>query len=407
MTLELGIDIGKVNSVIQVTAPHSISSLRQRMGRSGRRGGSAILRMLVAENEIKKDSSVMDKLRLQLIQSLAMVRLLIGSKWFEPADSNQLHLSTLLHQVLAVVAQWGGIRAEQLFKLLCIEGPFQNITSVHFKSLLKHMGQGQFLTQLGSGELVLGIQGEKLSNHYTFCAVFKTPEEFRIIFGSKTLGNLPVDTMIMEGQHIIFGGKRWKVCEVNSEKKTIYVEHAKGGKPPSFGGGGMSIHDIVRQEMLKILIEGEYRISVGDHKVDFIDNAAKELFQESVTYFKGAKLDQDVIFNDGNHTYIFTWKGDKVVNTLSALLNQKKFVVGAYAGVIEVSGASVDEVRNALRDLKNSTLPSEFDLASLVPEKSIEKYDDQLPEDLLSLGYGMKVFDIKGATEWLNTCNNI
>jgi len=125
MTLELGIDIGKVNSVIQVTAPHSVSSLRQRMGRSGRRGGPAILRMLIAENELKAESSPNDKLRMELVQSMAMIRLLIADKWFEPADTTQFHFSTLVHQILATVAQWGGIRADQLFALLCRQGPFQ------------------------------------------------------------------------------------------------------------------------------------------------------------------------------------------------------------------------------------------------------------------------------------------
>ncbi|TON86994.1 DEAD/DEAH box helicase, partial [Vibrio parahaemolyticus] len=151
MTLELGIDIGKVNSVLQVTAPHSISSLRQRMGRSGRRGGPSILRVLIAENELTKDSNVVDILRLELIQSLAMIRLLIGSKWYEPADSSLYHFSTLLHQILAVIAQWGGIRAEQLFNLLCKEGPFQKVGVDDFKGLLVHMGNTNLITQLGNG----------------------------------------------------------------------------------------------------------------------------------------------------------------------------------------------------------------------------------------------------------------
>ena len=99
MTLELGIDIGKVNSVVQVTAPHSIASLRQRMGRSGRRGGASILRMLITEDELTEQSSIVDKLRLELVQSLAMVRLLVASKWYEPADTSLFHFSTLLHQM--------------------------------------------------------------------------------------------------------------------------------------------------------------------------------------------------------------------------------------------------------------------------------------------------------------------
>jgi ATP-dependent Lhr-like helicase len=402
MTLELGIDIGKVDSVIQVTAPHSISSLRQRMGRSGRRGGPSILRMLIAEKEIGKNSNIADKLRLQLIQSLAMVRLLISSKWFEPADKSCFHFSTLLHQILAVIAQWGGIRADQLYKLLCKEGPFQNVTLTDFKAILIHMGQGELITQLGSGELVLGIQGEKLSNHYTFYAVFKTPEEFRIIFGSKTLGTLPVDSILIEGQQIIFGGQRWNVKEVNTENKTIYVEQAQGGKPPDFAGGGMSIHDMIRKEMFKILKEGDYRISIGDHKVDFIDKEAKVLFQEGVKTFNDDNLAEDKVVSSNGHICIFTWKGDKVVNALVALLNQKNLTAGSFAGVIEISKSSLGDVINTLNQLKNSTLPSAYELAKLVPEKRIEKYDDQLPDDILSIGFGAKAFDIDGVRSWLD-----
>lgn len=401
MTLELGIDIGKVNSVVQVTAPHSISSLRQRMGRSGRRGGASILRMLIAETELIKDSSVIDKLRLELIQSLAMIRLLIGSKWYEPADTSLYHFSTLLHQVLAITAQWGGIRAEQLFSLLCKDGPFQNVNIENFKALLVHMGKTELITQLGSGELVLGLLGEKLTSHYSFYAVFKTPEEFRIVCGSKSLGTLPVDSLVLEGQHIVFGGKRWKVNDVDSEKKVIYVEHAKGGKPPKFGGTGLNIHDVVRQEMFQILKDGDYRISIGDQKVDFADSAARELFGESVRYFEDAKLSREPLLQDGNTTYIFTWLGDKVVNTIVALLIQHGFEAGAYAGVIEVEKASLESVRLTLLKLASTELPTETELAQQVLEKRIEKFDEFLPESILSIGYGAKAFDLSLAVKFL------
>jgi hypothetical protein len=85
--------------------------------------------------------------------------------------------------------------------------------------------------------------------------VFSTPEEFRIVAGSKTLGSIPVDSPLMPDQHIIFGGRRWKVTDIDSDKKVIYVEATKGGQPPLFGGQGMSIHDVVRQEILTIYRE--------------------------------------------------------------------------------------------------------------------------------------------------------
>ncbi|MCF7361725.1 DEAD/DEAH box helicase [Vibrio sp. A1-b2] len=402
MTLELGIDIGKVNSVVQVTAPHSISSLRQRMGRSGRRGGPSILRVLIAEDELTKDSNVVDILRLELIQSLAMIRLLIGSKWYEPADSSLYHFSTLLHQILAVIAQWGGIRADQLFNLLCKEGPFQKVGVDDFKGLLGHMGNTNLITQLGNGELVLGILGERITSHYSFYAVFKTPEEYRVINGTKTLGTLPIDSIVLVGQNIVFGGKRWKVNDIDSDKKTIYVERAKGGKPPKFGGSGMTIHDVVRQEMFRILKDGDYRISVGNKKVDFADAIAREQFKESVTFFQLSDLARKPLLKVGNSTYLFTWLGDKVVNTIVALLIMNGYEASAYAGVIEVEKTSVEGVKSTLRTLASKKLPSETELAQSVLEKQIDKFDEFLPEDILSIGYGTKAFDINGAKEWLN-----
>ena len=401
MTLELGIDIGKVNSVIQVTAPHSVSSLRQRMGRSGRRGGPAILRMLITENEITQSSNISDLLRLELIQSLAMVRLLIGSKWFEPSDTSLYHFSTLLHQILATIAQWGGIRAEQLYSLLCKEGPFQKISPSIFMSLLTTMGKSDLITQLNSNELTLGLQGEKVTNHYSFYAVFKTPQEYRIISGNKTLGTIPIDSLILEGQHIVFGGKRWKVEYVEIEKKTIGVIYAKGGKPPKFSGHGLSLHHIVRQEMYKILCNKDYRIVVGENKVDFADHITKKLFQESVDNFNSFNLDKDSIIEKGGNSFIFTWLGDKANNTLVALLSQMNLQVSSYAGVIEIENISLSETKLCLKELSQSALPTEKELADLVPDKNIEKFDEYLPSELLSIGFGAKTFDMVGVKKWL------
>ncbi|MGB5854896.1 MAG: DEAD/DEAH box helicase [Oceanisphaera sp.] len=406
MTLELGIDIGKVNSVAQVTAPHTVSSLRQRLGRSGRRGGPAILRMLIAENELSPNSSLVDKLRMELLQSIAMIRLLVAGKWFEPADTEQFHFSTLLHQVLAVTAQWGGVRADQLYRTLCQTGPFQKVTVDHFKQLLLQMGKDELLTQLSSGELVLGLQGERLVSHYTFYAVFKTPEEFRVVASGKTLGTLPIDTMILVDQHIVFGGKRWKVVGIDTDKKVINVEHAKGGEPPKFGGSGMGIHDVVRQEMFSIYREGDYRITAGASKVDFLDDMARDLFAEGQGLFNDLNLDNEPVIQQGNNVYVLPWLGDKVVNTLVVLLAKLGYKTSAFAGVIEIEKADAKQVRKDLLSLLDSQLPSAKELAALVPEKDIEKYDKYLPEALLEEGYGRRAFDIYTSTDWIKKIKN-
>ena len=99
-TLELGIDIGDIECVAQIGAPFSVASLRQRLGRSGRRAGQpAVLRMYSMERDIDANTHPVDTLRLGLVRSIAMVELLLEG-WCEPPQPTALHLSTLVHQVL-------------------------------------------------------------------------------------------------------------------------------------------------------------------------------------------------------------------------------------------------------------------------------------------------------------------
>ena len=89
-TLELGVDIGSVTSIAQVGSPPSVASLRQRLGRSGRRGDNpAVLRIFIVEEELHKTSHLADELRAQLVQSIAMVQLLLA-RWCEPPAAGWL-----------------------------------------------------------------------------------------------------------------------------------------------------------------------------------------------------------------------------------------------------------------------------------------------------------------------------
>lgn len=403
MTLELGIDIGKVKSVVQVNAPPSVASLRQRLGRSGRRMEPSILRMMITEEALSDRSHILDELRTELVQSLAMIRLLIIKQWFEPAETRQLHLSTLVHQILAVTAQWGGVRADQLFALLCRTGPFHQVDEATFSQLLRHLGSQEILQQLGSGELVLGRGGERLVDHYTFYSVFTTPEEFRIVAGAKTLGSLPVDTMVVPGEHIIFAGRRWQILNVDVEGKVIQVKPTKGGKPPKFSGTGALLHDEIRQEMLRIYQSGDYRIEIGNRKVDFADSLALHLFEQGAGAFHRFDLANRYLVGLGQNTAILPWLGDRIVNTLALLLVQQGFQADHYGGCIEVRHCSPDEVADAFATILRQEPPDESELAVLVAEKRIEKFDYLLPEALLGWGYGARMFDVAGALEWLRS----
>ncbi len=411
MTLELGIDIGKVISVAQVTAPHSVASLRQRLGRSGRRGVPAILRMFIAEDELTLNSDLVDKLRIELLQSIAMIRLLLIEKWYEPADTEQFHFSTLLHQILAVISQWGGVRADQLWALLCKSGTFPKVTMDHFKMLLTDMGEKRLITQVSSGEIVIGDKGEKLVGHYTYYAVFNTPEEFRIVVNGKTLGSIPLDNLYVAGQLIIFAGRRWIINEIDSSKKVIYVKVAKGGKPPKFSGSSMSVHDEVRQEMYRIFKQGEYRISVGDNLLDYLDLIAKNLFSEGLRTFQDLNLKDKFIISQGKSVFIIPWMGDKIVHTLRFLLIKQGYKdITSDGGTIEIQGVQESEVINTFRQLVIQQKTTNTELAEIIIERSIkhlEKYDYLLPEKLLNIGYGAKVFDVDGTLKWMRRSDSL
>lgn len=401
MTLELGIDIGKVKTVCQVTAPYSVASLRQRIGRSGRRGEPAILRIFISEKEVQVNTSVVDKLRLELLQSAAMVRLLIIDKWYEPADLDLCHFSTLLHQILAVIAQWGGVRADQLWSLLCESGTFTQITIDEFKIMLNDMGDKQLISQLSSGELVLAEQGERLVDHYTFYGVFKIPEEYRVVTNGRTIGTIPMDSFLVTEQYTVFSGKRWKVMEIDIDKKIIYVTPAKGGNPPNFSGDGMSVHNLVRQEMLKIYMEEDYKIDINGKKMDFMDETGKNLFNEGLKLFKDLNLKNRRIISHGRHVYIIPWMGDKIINTIVVLLIRKGYKVSHFAGVIELENAEYNDIIGHLKYFSTEIKFTNTDLAKLVQNKEIEKYDYLLPKEILDKEYGVKAFDIKGTIKWL------
>lgn len=189
-TLEMGIDIGAVKSIAQIDSPPSVASLRQRLGRSGRRDGeSAILRAYCIESPLKPDSGISDKLREGLIQTVAMIQLLLAN-WFEPPRTSGLHASTLVQQLLSIIAERGGVTVAQAWKLLIEEGAFGAMSRTDFFALLKELGTRDLIAQDGNGLLLHGGRGGKLVNHYEFYSAFVSEDEFRVVCEGKALGSL-------------------------------------------------------------------------------------------------------------------------------------------------------------------------------------------------------------------------
>ena len=392
MTLELGIDIGSVDSIAQVTSPHSVASLRQRLGRSGRRGEPAILRLFIPEDEITVNSHLLDRLRVHTVQCIAMINLLL-KKWYEPATLNQYHFSTLVQQTLSVIGQYGGVRAHQLWALLCETGPFSAVDQSLFTVFLRALGEKDLITQTEDGQLVLGYSGEKVVEHYTFYTAFNTPEEYRLEFNGKVLGTVPIDKPLVSGQHIIFAGKRWEVLSVDDEHKLISLKRAKGGTPPKFSGDGLMVHDIVRQEMRRV-----YREKITPI---YLNDAAKMILKEGIDNYHALNLNNNQVIHIGNTTHVLTWLGDRVTNTITVLLQMNGLSADCFGGVIDIRNSSHDDFYEAVKNILNGPKISATDLACFIPNTIIEKYDPVLPKEIRDIGYGARSFDVDSARKWL------
>jgi len=392
MTLELGIDIGSVHSIAQINAPHSVASLRQRLGRSGRRGSPAILRMFISESEVASKTHLLNRLRADIFQSIAMVNLLV-KKWYEPPAPNQYHFSTLVQQTLSVIGQYGGVRANQLWLLLCKTGPFHLLDQPLYGKFLKALGKEALISQTQDGQIILGCSGEKLVGHYTFYTAFKTPDEYRLECEGKVLGTMPTGQLLAVGVLIVFAGRRWEILCVDVERKVISLKKAFGGRPCISGNGGQTIHDVIRQEMYRVYCEKDLPV--------YLDENAKKLFHEGIDCFHTLKLDKSEIISHENTIHLLPWLGDSVIKTLTAIFRAEGLEANCYGGIIEIRKCSRDGLMLAIKSiLSRPKLTSEY-LAHSISDTIIEKHDHLLPIEIQAIGYGARFFDVDGAYKWM------
>ena len=396
-TLEMGIDMGSVKSIAQVGSPFSVSSTRQRLGRSGRNEGDpAIVRFYLSEEEVTPQTLPQNSLHPALVQTIAIVNLMIFEKWCEPPVIGKLHLSTLIQQVLSLIAQYSGVSPLQLWQVLCQTGAFRQIDQMLFMKLLKQLGCEDLIQQTHDGLLLLGVKGERIVNHYSFYTAFETPKEYRIVANGKTLGTLPIDFPLIEGMFIIFAGRRWRIVAVDATQKVVDVIRSPAGKAPRFTSSGGDIHDKIRQEMRRIY-------SAQDIPV-FLDCTAVDLLKEARENFHRAQLDTSALLSDGAQTLLFCWMGSRVTNTIWLMLSSLGLSVSVSIDkiAIAVHNVSKSALVNHLQSLVEQGPAEAFQLASVVKDKTEQKYDLFLSEELLCWNYASSHLSTQLAWETLS-----
>jgi ATP-dependent Lhr-like helicase len=397
-TLEMGIDVGNVKLVGQIGPPWGVGSLTQRLGRSGRGEGEASeLRMFIEEDEPGPHSSLLDRLFLCILQAIAMSDLLI-ERWTEPVQDDRLHASTLVQQVMSVIKERGGATADLLFELLVRDGAFRNVGRAFFNDLLADMRAADLLEATAQGDLILGLNGERIASNRNkdFYTAFQTPDEFAVLHDGRRIGSVAVFPATNTDHFLILAGKRWRVLDVNPDRKVILVTPAKGGRLPVFRtSGGPDIHPRVREQMRSVLF--------GKSDPVYLDATGRRMLESARQAARNANLAHRQFHADGHELYWFTWTGTRIQRTLMAFLRESaKFDVSDGGVALIFDHAEETQVREAIRSFLQNT-PTPEALASLIPNKALEKYERFLSEELQAIVFARNCLDVGGARTLVQT----
>jgi ATP-dependent Lhr-like helicase len=220
--LELGIDVGDLDRVIQIDAPTTVSSFLQRMGRTGRRSGTARNCLFLAT----RDDA--------LIQAAGLIDLW-ATGYIEPILPPAQPYHILAQQLMALALQEGGIgRREWLDWIHNVPG-FARMPAAHIDHLVRWMLQTQILWD-DEGVLWFGDRGETIYGRRHFLdlvSVFTSPPLFAVRHGRQELGFVDEMTFLgkQEGPRVLLlGGMAWRVNHIDWQRRVAYVEatEAKG-----------------------------------------------------------------------------------------------------------------------------------------------------------------------------------
>lgn len=302
-TLELGIDIGAVDEVVQIDATSSIASLIQRVGRSGRKDGESSNLYLYATNEWS------------LLQSIACW-LLYQEGYIEPPQKNEKPYDILVHQALSITKGYSGIKITDLMSQLHENSAFREIELFEIEEILNYLIDIDFLEKIQQ-EVIIGIEGEKIVNSRDFYSVFKTEENFKVVNSGNKIGEVPFSPQIIEDENILLSAKIWKIKFVDFEAKKIEVIPTSDGKKPIFFGSSGIVHQRVKEKMFEI-------ISSKTH-YDFLDQASSDEIEILRKEFSVCRIQnfqfERPLFSSATNLQLFTFTGTQVNRTIQLLLD--------------------------------------------------------------------------------------
>jgi ATP-dependent helicase Lhr and Lhr-like helicase len=244
-TLELGIDVGDLDRVIQVDSPSSVSSFLQRMGRSGRRSGSRRNCLFLTTN----DSAFLLALGVTKRWSEAWVEAAVP-----PAEP--WHIAA--QQALALILEHAELPAQELIQH--VRGAFPELPAADIELLIGQLIERQFFAG-EAGVVRVGPETERryARGHYrNLLASFSGSTLLTGRHGSAEVGYIEPTVLsgIPEVRLILLAGRSWRVTDVDWSKRTVWLEPARDGGKARWMGSARSLSRDVCEGIRAALADG-------------------------------------------------------------------------------------------------------------------------------------------------------
>ncbi|CAA9201255.1 DEAD/DEAH box helicase [Flavobacterium collinsii] len=373
-TLELGIDIGSVDQVVQIDATHSIASLIQRIGRSGRRDGAKSLLYLYATD------------KWSLLQSLACWEL-YKEGFIEPKDTMTLAYDLLLHQALSITKGNSGTNFNELVKRLKQNFAFNDIESIDIEEILNHLIAIDLFEKLRD-EVIIGIEGEKIVNNRDFYSAFTIEDNFKVVNAGIKIGEIPLTPQIREDENILLAAKIWKIIFVDFKSKKIEVKPANDGKKTLFFGGSGMVHPSIRNKMFEILYDNQVFTELYEEASDELGVMRSDF---SVFDIKNIELERPLLTSEKKLVF-YTFTGTKINRTLQFLF---KFSEIKNSLDDSISSFDIYESKDDFLD-KLNFITSNVDVIEEIITEELEKN----PDSLITSKWGIYL-PVRYQIEWM------
>lgn len=396
-TLELGIDIGRLERAFQIDAPWTVSSFLQRMGRTGRRELPPEMWFVIREDEPEVRAMLPTTIPWKLLQGIALVQLYLEERWVEPPRLDRLPFSLLYHQTMSTLASCGELSPRELADRVLRLHYFHRITQEDYRVLLRHLIATDHIQQTEQGGLIVGLAGERVINSFKFYGVFQESQEYTVRSESQELGTVVSPPPV--GEKLAIAGHVWQVLDVDHKRRLIYCRQVKGSVPAYFGQCPGDLHTKILTRMRRVLQE--------DRQYPYLmKNAVARLEQARFTAAHSGAAEKPLINLGGNMWCLLPWVGTYTFLTMERFL---KIKCADRLGLRNLDSArpffiqfTMKADESAFFRVLAEEIRKPIDPMELVYPKELplfDKYDEYLPEELVKKGFALGVLDVDGLRE--------